>query len=142
MLFAVAARHPERSHEEGVARRHGWDADLLFGKIDDRVAGDDLLHQRHGSFRRGDGGGSHLPCHSPLRVLEEATRLDDRGPDGVFPLGKLCQGDGLSGADPRYQPEVCRGEQPDVLAVLTVDLLDIATSQAGCLAIMLDAMEA
>ena len=59
-----------------------------------------------------------------LVVGEEAARADDVGADGIEPGGELLDGDALAGDDPLQDPEVGRGEQADVLAVLPVDLLD------------------
>src|ERR1700749_1816836 len=111
-----------RDREERVARFDGLDADSSGAH--ERVPRDDLLDDVHRPLSGFERGRRDTACEPGLVVVEEAAVLDYLLRDWVGPARELFERNLLAAPYPFDEPEVGRSEQPNVLAVLPVNLLD------------------
>ncbi len=117
--------------EEGVARGDRGQADGVRGGVDDGVGGENLFGQGHRPGGGGDGRRRELAPQARPVVGEEPARPHDVGRDGVAPLREGLARHPFAPLEPLEQREVGRGEQPDVLGVLPVNLLDARRERDG-----------
>jgi hypothetical protein len=112
------------AHEERVARGHRGDAHAVGGASVDGVGGDDLLARVIGPRRGVEGRGRHLPRRRALLYSNSPPYSTMSAEMGSSPRVNSARGIASPRAM-RGEAEIGAGEQPDVLRVLPVDLLDV-----------------
>ena len=110
--------------EEGVSRSYREIRAWPIGLTENHMRRDDLFDHRHRSRSGFDHRSLDPAGHPGLVVLEEAPLLHDRPRDGVEPPRELLERDRLTRQNAGDESEIRGGQEPDVLTVLAVDLLD------------------
>ena len=84
-----------------------------------------LLRQSHRPRPSRDRRQKHLPLHTRNIKRKQSAVLDYLLRNLIFPGGEFTEQDFLPGANPLDQRKVGRSQQPEVLAILLVDALNI-----------------
>src|SRR5450631_4773960 len=112
-----------------VARLDGFHADRAPGR--DHVPSKDFLSDGHSLcgadtlVRRLDRRQKNLPLHPRNIEGKQPAILNHLLRDLVLPGGEFTEGDFFSCANPLDQRKIGRSQQPEVLAVLLVDALNV-----------------
>ncbi len=113
--------------ETSITGLHSLDSDRALRS--GHVAREDFLRERHPSggvlVRRPDRRQKHFLLQASDIEREQPAILDHLPGDRVLARGELAERNFRPGTDTLNQREIRRSQQPEILAVLLVDALDI-----------------
>ena len=85
---------------------------------------DDFFDDVHRTRKRGERRRRYFSCQTRFVVIEQTAVLDNRLGDRIQTFRKFIERDFLATSNASDQSKVSRGQQTDVLRILSVDLFN------------------